>query len=140
MHNAGLDGTLAGIKISGGNINNFRYVDETILMAESKGELKSLLMKMKEESANVGLKLSIQKTQIMASGPITSQQIDGETIETVRYFIYLGSKITAEIKSHEIKSHLLLGRKVMIDLDSILESRDITSPTTVFLVKAMVFQ
>ena len=140
MHNAGLDGTLAGIKISGGNINNFRYVDETILMAESKGELKSLLMKMKEESANVGLKLSIQKTQIMASGPITSQQVDGETIETVRYFIYLGSKITAEIKSHEIKSHLLLGRKVMIDLDSILESRDITSPTTVFLVKAMVFQ
>ena len=140
MHNAGLDGTLAGIKISGGNINNFRYVDETILMAESKGELKSLLMKMKEESANVGLKLSIQKTQIMASGPITSQQIDGETIETVRYFIFLGSKITAEIKSHEIKSHLLLGRKVMIDLDSILESRDITSPTTVFLVKAMVFQ
>ena len=140
MHNAGLDGTLAGIKISGVNINNFRYVDETILMAESKGELKSLLMKMKEESANVGLKLSIQKTQIMASGPITSQQIDGETIETVRYFIYLGSKITAEIKSHEIKSHLLLGRKVMIDLDSILESRDITSPTTVFLVKAMVFQ
>ena len=109
-------------------------------MAESKEELKSLLMKMKEESANVGLKLSIQKTQIMASGPITSQQIDGETIETVRYFIYLGSKITAEIKSHEIKSHLLLGRKVMIDLDSILESRDITSPTTVFLVKAMVFQ
>ena len=140
MHNAGMDGTLAGIKISGGNINNFRYVDETILMAESKGELKSLLMKMKEESANVGLKLSIQKTQIMASGPITSQQVDGETIETVRYFIYLGSKITAEIKSHEIKSHLLLGRKVMIDLDSILESRDITSPTTVFLVKAMVFQ
>ena len=140
MHNAGLDGTLAGIKISGGNINNLRYADDTILMAESEEELKSLLMKMKEESANVGLKLSIQKTQIMASGPITSQQIDGETIETVRYFIYLGSKITAEIKSHEIKSHLLLGRKVMIDLDSILESRDITSPTTVFLVKAMVFQ
>ena len=137
MHNAGLDGTLAGIKISGGNINNFRYVDETILMAESKGELKSLLMKMKEESANVGLKLSIQKTKIMASGPITSWQTDVETMETVTDFICLVFKITVGGDcSHEIKRCLLLGRKVMTNLHSILKSRDVTLPTK---VKAMFF-
>ena len=130
----------AGIKIAGRNINNLRYADDTTLMAESKEELKSLLMKVKKESEKVGLKLNIQKTKIMASGPITSWQIDGKTVETVAEFILGGSKITAEGDcSHEIKRHLLLGRKVMTNLDSIFKSGDITLPTKVRLVKAMVF-
>ena len=138
--NAGLEEEQAGIKIAGRNINNFRYADNTTLMAESEEELKSLLMKVKEESEKVGLKLNIQKTKIMASGPITSWQIDGETIETVANFIFLGSKIIADGDcSHEIKRHFLLGRKVMTNLDSILKSRDIALPTKVRLVKAMVF-
>ena len=136
MRNAGLDEAQAGIKIAGRNINNLRYADDTSLMAESKEELKSLLMKVKEESEKVGLKLNIQKTKIMASSPITSWQIDGETVAD---FIFLGSQITADGDcSHEIKRHLLLGRKVMTNLDSILKSRDITLPTKVCLVKAMV--
>ena len=140
MQNAGLDETQAGIKIARRNISNLRYADDTTLMAESEEELKSLLMKVKEESGKVGLKLNIQKMKIMAYGPITSWQIDGETIETVRYFILGGSKITADGDcSHEIKRCLLLGRKVMTNLDSILKSRDITLPTKVHLDKAMVF-
>ena len=140
MRNSGLDEAHAGIKIAGRNINNLRYADDTTLMAESEEELKILLMKMKEESEKVGLKLNIQKTKIMASGPITSWQIDGETVETVSDFIFLGSKITADGDgSHEIKRHLLLGRIIMTNLDSILKSRDITLPTEVCLVKAMVF-
>ena len=140
MRNAGLEEAQAGIKIAGRNINNFRYADNTTLMAESKEELKSLLMKVKEESEKVGLKLNIQKTKIMASGPITAWQIDGETMETVTEFIFWGSKITAGGDcSHEIKRCLLLGRKVMTNLDRILKSRDITLPTKVRLVKAMVF-
>ena len=139
MRNAGLEEAQAGIKIAGRNINNLRYADDTTLMAESE-KLKTLLMKVKEESEKVGLKLNIQKTKIMASGPITSWEIDGETVETVSYFIFGGSKITAGGDcSHEIKRHLLLGRKVMTNLDSILKSRDITLPTKVSLVKAMVF-
>ena len=139
MRNAGLDEAQAGIKIAGRNINNLRYADDTTIMAESKEELKSLLMKVKEESEKVGLKLNIQKTKIMASGPITSWQIEGETVETVSDFIFLGSKITADDDcSHEIKRCLLLGRKVMTSLNSILKSRDITLPTKVHLVKAMV--
>ena len=139
MRNAGLEEAQAGIKISGRNINNLRYADDTTLMAESE-ELKSLLMKVKEESEKVGLKLNIQKTKIMASGPITSGDIDGETVETVSDFIFGGSKITADGDcSHEIKRRLLLGRKVMTHLDSILKSRDITLPTKVHLVKALVF-
>ena len=141
MQNAQLDEVQTGIKISGRNINNLGYADDTILMAESKEELKSLLMKVKEESEEVGLKLNIQKTEIMASDPITSWQIDGETMETVTDFIFLCSKITADGDcSHEIKRHLLLGRKVMTNLDSILKSRAITLPMKVCLVKAMVFQ
>ena len=140
MRNAGLEEAQAGIKIAGRNINNLRYADDTTLMAESEEELKSLLMKVKEESEKVGLKLNIQKTKIMASGPITSWEIDGETVETVSDFIFLGSKITADGDcSHEIKRRLLLGRKVMTNLDSIFKSRDITLPTKVRLVKAMVF-
>ena len=140
MRNAGLDEAQAGIKISRRNINNLRCADDITLMAESKEELKSLLMKVKEEREKVGLKLSIQKTKIMVSGPITSWQIDGETVETVTDFIFLGSKITADGDfSHEIKRCLLLGRKAMTNLDSILKSRDITLPTKVRLVKAMVF-
>ena len=140
MRNAGLEEAEAGIKIARRNINNLTYADDTILMAESKEELKSLLMKVKEESEKDGLKLNIQKTKIMASGPITSWEIDGETVETVSDFMFLGSKITADGEcSHEIKRHLLLGRKVMTKLDSILKSRDITLPTKVRLVKAMVF-
>ena len=141
MRNARLDEAQALIKISGRNINNLRYADDTTLMAESEDELKSLLMKVKEESEKAGLKLNVQKTKIMVSGPITSWEIDGETVETVSDFIFLGSKITAddEIKSHEIKRHLLLGGKVMTNLDSILKSRDITLPTKFHLVKAMVF-
>ena len=140
MRNTGLDEAQAGIKISGRNINNLRYADTTTLMAENEEELKSLLMKVKEESEKVGLKLNIQKTKIMASGPITSWQIDGETVETVSDFIFLGSKITADDDfSHEIKRHLLLGWKVMTNLDSIFKSRDITLPTKVRLVKATVF-
>ena len=132
--------TQAGIKIAGRNINNLRYADDTTLMAENEEELKSLLMKMKEEREKVGLKLNIQKTKIMASGPITSWEIDGETVETVADFIFLGSKITADGDcSHEIKRCLLLGRKVMTNLDSIFKSRDVTLPTKVRLVKAMVF-
>ena len=127
-------------RLPGENINNLRYADDTTVMAESEEELKSLLMKVKEESEKVGLKLNIQKTKIMASGPITSWQIDGETLETVADFIFLGSKITADGDcSHEIKRHLLLGRKVMTNLDSIVKSRDITLSTKVCLVKAMVF-
>jgi len=138
VRNAGLDKAQAGIKIAGRNINKFRYADDTTLVAESK-EPKSLLRKVKEES-EVGLKLNIQKTKIMASGLITSWQIDGETIETVRDFIFLGSKITADGNcSHEIKRCLLLGRKAMTNLDSILKSRDITLPAKVCLVTAMVF-
>ena len=141
MRNSGLDEAKAGIKIARRNINNLRYVDDTTLMAKSKEELKSLLMKVKEENEKVGLKLNIQKTKIMASGPITSWEIDGETEETVSDFIFLGSKITADGDcSHEIKRHLLLGRKVMTSLDSILKSRDVTLPTKVHLVKAIVFQ
>ena len=140
MRNAGLDEAQAGIKTSRRNINNLRYADDTTLMAESQEELKSLLMKMKQESEKVGLKLNIQKTKIMASGPITSWQIDGETVETVTDFLFLGSKIIVDGDcSHEIKRHLILGRKVMTNLDSILKSRDITLPTKVHLVKAMVF-
>ena len=140
MRNTELDESEAGIEISGRNINNLRYADDTFLMAESKEELKSLLMTVKVESGKVDLKLSIQKTKIMASGPIFSWQIDGETMETGRYFIFGGSKITADGDcSHEIKRHLLLGRKVMTTLDSILKSRDITLSTKVCLVKAMVF-
>ena len=136
MRTSGLGEAQAGIKIAGKNINNFRYVGDTMLIAESE-ELKSLLMKMKEESEKVGLKLNIQKTKIMASGPTTSWEIDGETVTD---FIFLGSKITADGDfSHEIKRCLLLGRKVMTNLDSILKSRDITFPTKVRLVKAMVF-
>ena len=139
MTNAGLDEAQAGVKIAGRNINNLRYADDTTLMAESE-ELKSLLMKVKEESEKVGLKLNIQKTKIMASGPITSWQTEGETVETVTDFIFGGSKITADGDcSHEIKRCLLLGRKVMANLDSILKSRDITLPTKLYLVKAMVF-
>ena len=139
MRNAGLEEAQAGIKIAGRNINNLRYADDTTLMAESE-EQKSLLMKVKEQSEKVGLKLNIQKTKIMASGPITSWQIDGETVETVSDFIFLGSKITADGDcSHEIKRHLLLGRKVITNLDSIFKSRDITLLTKVHLVKAMVF-
>ena len=137
MRNAGLEEAQAGIKIAGRNINNLRYADDTTLMAESEEELKSLLMKVKEESEKVGLKLNIQKTKIMASGPITSWEIDGETVETVSDFILGGSKITVDGDcSHEIKRCLLLGRKVMTNLDSILKSRDITLPTKVRLVKA----
>ena len=139
MRNAGLEEAQAGIKIAGRNINNLRCADDTTLMEESE-ELKSLLMKVKEESEKVGLKLNIQKTKIMASSPITSWQIDGETVETMAAFIFLGSKITADGNcSHEIKRCLLLGRKVMTNLDSTLKSRDITLPTKVRLVKAMVF-
>ena len=140
MRNAGLEEIQAGIKIAGRNTNNLRHADDTTLMAESEGELKSLLMKVKEESERVGLKLNIQKTKIMASGPTTSGEIDGETLETVSDFIFGGSKITADCDcSHEIKRCLLLRRKVMTDLDSILKSRDITLPTKVHLVKAIVF-
>ena len=139
MRNAGLEETQAGIKIAGRNINNLRYADDTSLMAESEEELKSFLMKVKEESEKVGLKLNIQKAKIMASSPITSGQTDGETVEMVADFIFLGSKITADGDcNHEIKRHLLLGRKVMTNLDSILQSRDITLLTNVHLVKAMV--
>ena len=139
MRNAGLEEIQAGIKIAWRNINNLRYADDTTLMAESDEELKSLLMKVKEESEKVGLKLNIHKTKIMASGPITSWETDG-TVETVSDFIFGGSKITADGDcSHEIKRRLLLGRKTMINLDSILKSRDITLPTKVHLVKAMVF-
>jgi len=140
MRNTGLDEAQAGIKTAGRNINNLRYADDTILMAESEEELKSLLMKVKEESEKVGLKLNIQKTKIMASSPITLWQIVGETMETVREFIFLGSKITADGDcSHEIKRCLLLGRIAMTNLDSILKSGDITLPTKVCLVKAMIF-
>jgi len=139
MTNAGLEDAQAGIKIAGRNINNLRYSDNTTIMAESEEELKSFLMKVKEESEKVGLRLNIKKTKIMASGPITSWQIDGETVKTVADFIFGGcSKITADGDcSHEIKRRLLLGRKVMTNLDSILKSRDITLPTKVHLVKAM---
>ena len=140
MQNAGLDEAQVGIKIAGRNINNLRYADDSTLMAENEEELKSLSMKEKKESERVGLKLNIQKTKIMASGPITSWEIDGETMETATDFILGGSKITADGDcSHEIKIHLLLRRKVMTNLDSILKSRDITLPTKVRLVKAMVF-
>ena len=135
-----MDESQAGIKIAGRNINNLRYSDDTTLMAESKEELKSLLIKMKEESEKAGLKLNIQKTKIMASGPITSWQIDGETMETVIDFLFLGSKISADGDcSHEMKRRLLLGRKAMANLESILKSRDMTLLTKVCLVKAMVF-
>ena len=141
MRNAGLEETQAGIKIAGRNINNLRYADDTTLMAESEEELKSLLMKVREESEKVGLKLNIQKTKIMASSPITSWEIDGETVETMADFILGGSKITADGDcSHKIKICLLLGWKAMNKQDSILKSRDITLPTKVHLVKAMVFQ
>ena len=140
MRNVGLNEAQAGIKIGEKNINNLRCANDTTLMAESEEELKSLLMKVKEESEKVGLKLNIQKTKIMASGPITSWQVYGETVEKVADFIFLGSKITADGDcSHEIKSHLLLGRKVMTNPDSILKSRDITLSPKVHLVKAMVF-
>ena len=140
MRNAGLDKAQARIKIARRNINNLRYADDTTLMAESKEELKSLLMEVKEESEKVGLKLNIQKTKIMASGPITSWQIDGGTVETVTDFIFGGSKITVGYAcSHEIKRCLLLGRKDTTNLDSILKSRDITLPTKVHIIKAMVF-
>ena len=140
MRNAGLDEAQAGIKITGRNINNLRYADDTTLMAENEEELKTLLMKVKEESEKVGLKLNIQKMKIMASGPMTSWEIDGETVETVSHFIFLVSKITADgVGSHEIKRCLLLGKKVMTNLDSILKNRDITLSTKVRLVKAMVF-
>ena len=140
MRNAGLEEAQAGIKIAGRNINNLRYADDTTLMAEREEELKSLLMKVKEESEKVGLKLNIQKTNIMASSPITSSQIDGETMETVTDLIFWGSKITADGNcSHEIKRRLLLGSKVMIIVDSILKSRDITLPTKVLLVKARLY-
>ena len=140
MRNARLVDAQAGIKIAGRNINNLRYAEDTTLMAENEEELKSLLMKLKEESEKIGLKLNIQKTKIMRSGPITSWEIDGETVETVSDFIFLGSKITADGDcSNEIKRRLLLGRKVMTNLDSILKSRDITLPTKVCLVKVIVF-
>ena len=140
MRNSGLDEAQAGIKIARRNINNLRYADDTTLMAESE-ELKSFLMKVKAESEKVGLMLNIQKTKIMASGPITSWEIDGETMETVKDFIFWGSKITADGDcSHEIKRRLLLRRKVMTNLDSMLKGRDITLPTKVHLVKAMVFR
>ena len=140
MRNAELEEAQAGIKIARRNINNLRYADDTTLMAESEEELKSLLMKVKEESEKVGLKLNIQKTKIMASSPMTSWEIDWETVETVSDFIFWGSKITADCDcSHEIKRCLLLGRKVMTNLDSIFKSRDITLPTKVHLVKAMIF-
>ena len=141
MRNAGLEETQAGTKIAGRNISNLRYADDTTLMAESEEELKSLLMKVKVESEKVGLKLSIQKTKIMASGPISSWEIDGETVETVSDFVFLGSKITSDGDcSHEIKRRLLLGRKVMTNLDSIFKSRDITLPTKVSLVRLWFFQ
>ena len=140
MINVGMEETQAGIKIARRNINNLRYADDTTLMAECEEELKILLMKVKEESENIGLKLNIQKMKIMASGPITSWEIDGETVETVSDFIFWGSKITADGDcSHEIKRRLLLGRKVLTNLDSIFKSRDITLPTKVRLVEAMVF-
>ena len=140
MRNARLDEGQAGIKIAGRNTHNLRYEDDTTLMAENKGEPKNLLMKVKEESEKAGLKLNIQKTKIMASGPITSWQIDGETVKRVTGFIFLGSKITADGDcSHEIKRCLLLGRNTMTNLDSILKSRDLTLPTKVCLVKAIVF-
>ena len=140
MRNAGVDEAQVGIKIAGRNINNLRYADDTTLMAESEEELKSLLMQVREESEKAGVKLNIQKMKIMTSGPITSWQTDGETMETVTDFIFLGSKITANGDfSPEIKRHLLLGRKAMTNLDSILKSRDITLPTKVHIVKAMVF-
>ena len=140
MRNTGLEEAQAGVKIAGRNINNLRYADDTTLMAESEEELKSLVMKVKEESEKVVLKLNIQKTKIMASGPITSWEIDGKTVETVSDFIFLGSKITADGDcSHEIKRRLLLRRKVMTNLDSIFKSRDITLLTKVCLLKTMVF-
>ena len=140
MRNTGLEEAQGGIKTAGRNINNLRYADDTTLMAESEEELKSLLLKVKEKSEKFGLKLNIQKTKIMASGPITSWQIDGETVETVADFILGGSKITADGDcSHKIKRCLLLGRKIMTNLDSIFKSRDITLPTKVHLVKPMVF-
>ena len=140
MRNSGLEEAQVGIKISGRNINNLRYADETTVMAERKEELKSLLMKVKQESEKFGIRLNIQKTKIMASGPITSWQIDGETVKTVTDFIFWDSKITADGDcNHEIKRHLPLGRKAMTNLDSILKSRDIILPTKVHLVKAMVF-
>ena len=140
MRNAGLEEAQAGINIAGRVINNLRYADDTTLMAESEEELKSLFMKMEEESENIGLKVNIQKTTIMASGPITSWEMDGQTVETVSDFIFGGSKITADGDcSHEIKRCLLLGREVMTNLDSILKGRDITLPTKICLVKAMVF-
>ena len=140
MRNTGLEEAQGGIKIAGRNINNLRYADDATLMAESEEELKSLLMKVKEKSEKVGLKLNIQNTKIMASGPITSWQIDGETVETVSDFIFWGSKITADGDcGHEIKRHLLLGRKVLTNLDNIFKSKDITLPTKVCLVKPMVF-
>ena len=140
MRNTGLEEAQAGIKIAGRNINNLRYADDTTIMAEREEELKSLLMKVKEESKKVGLKLNSQKTKVMASGPITSWEMDGERVETVSDFNFLGSRITADDDcSHEIKRRLLLGRKVMTNIDSILKSRDITLPTKVHLVKAMVF-
>ena len=139
MRNAGLDEAQAGIKIAGRNINNLRYADDTTLMTESEEELKSLLMKVKEESEKAALKLNIQKMKIMASDPITSWQIDGETMETVTDFIFLGSKITADDSSHEIKRHLLLGRKAMTNLEGILKSRDITLPTKFCLVSSVQF-
>ena len=140
MRNAGLEEAEAGIKTAGRNINNLTYADDTTLMAESEEELKSLLMKVKEESEKVGLKLNIQKTKIMASGPITSWEIDGETVETVLDFIFGGSKITADGDcSHEIKGRLLLGRKVMTNLESIFKTRDVTLSAKVCLAKAMVF-
>ena len=139
MRSAGLEEAQAGLKIAGRNINNLRYADDTTLMAESEEKLKSLLMKVKEEKEKVGLKFNIQKTKLIASGPITSWQRDGETVETVADFIFLGSKITADADcSHEIKRRLLLGRKAMTNLDRILRSRDITLPTKVRLVKPMV--
>ena len=141
MWNSGLDEAQAGIKIAGRNINNLRFADDTPLMAESEEKLKSLSMKVKEESEKAGLKLSIQKTKIMASGPIISWQIDGETMETVTDFIFLGSKISVVSDcSYEIERRLLLGRKAMTNLASVLKSRDITLPTKVHLVKAVVFQ
>ena len=140
MRNVRLEEAQAGIRIARRNINNLRYADDTTLIEESEEELKSLLMKVKEENEKVGLKLNIQKTKVMTSGPITSWEIDGETVETVSDFILGGSKITRDGDcSHEIKRHLLLGRKVMTNLDSILKSRDITLSTKVHLVKAMVF-
>ena len=140
MRNAGLEEAQAGIKIAGRNINNLSYADDTILMAESEEELKSLFLKVKEESEKVGLKLNIQKTKIMASGPITSWEIDGEAVDIVSDFILGGSKITSDGDcSHEIKRRLLLGRKVLTNLDSIFKSRDVTLPSNVLLVKAMVF-